>query len=155
MTLVDASASASVSALVKSSFCIDNEATEEINNQYLTWQEANDFCVAAGKFLLNFEQHVAGAAFTDPLTLATVERSGNWEWVLQSNDDDIGRQVVRFLESVFQYNDDDIPGQAAGFFLSSSRWYAYHIPYTYYHENPSEIDGNIAFRCGKFPLLGF
>ena len=112
---------------VTQDFCIDNKATHRVKDGYPTWQEAVDFCEAAGKFLLSYEQHRLGAESTD---FIAVENSGIWEWILKSNG-------------------DDTRGQISGFFVSDFS----HPDYVGYlnRDFHGGRDGYIAFRCGGVP----
>ena len=120
MTLVPASGS------VTDDFCIDNEATYRVKGEYPTWQEAVDFCEAAGKFLLSYEQEKLGAKPTN----SGVRSSGKWEWVSKFNDDYSRAQVGGFFNDV-----DYRGGHDDGLYLSN-------------------LGGRydfVAFRCGGFP----
>ena len=55
------------SGFVADNFCIDNEATQKVNGHNPTWQEAKDYCEAAGKFLLAYEQQKLGAKLKSPI----------------------------------------------------------------------------------------
>ena len=123
MTLVPARGS------VTDDFCIDNEATYRVKGEYPTWQEAKDFCEAAGKFLLSYEQEKLGAKSTN---FKVVRNSEKWEWVLNSDD-------------------DDSRGQVGGFF--------YYDRYRLVNDEylirgyPGLRNYDIAFRCGGVPSL--
>ena len=106
---------------------IDNEATYKVGDQYPTWQEAKDFCEAAGKFLLTYEQHKLGAQSTNS---EVVRDSGGWEWVLKSNG-------------------DDSRGQASGFFFGDGG--RFHDGGFRVHYLPVFRYYGVAFRCGRSP----
>ena len=112
---------------VTQDFCIDNKATHRVKDGYPTWQEAVDFCEAAGKFLLSYEQHRLGARSTDS---TVVESSGRLEWLLKSNG-------------------EDSRGQSGGFFVYVIlRRFNGGLLDRY---DPVKRYFRIAFRCGGVP----
>ncbi|MBI2981311.1 MAG: hypothetical protein HYY44_03275 [Deltaproteobacteria bacterium] len=112
------------SGFVTDNFCIDNEATYKIRDQYPTWQEAKDFCEAAGKFLLSYEQEKLGAKSISP---KVVRNSRRWEWVSKSNG-------------------NDNQGQIGGFF--GDGYYRRNYDECLYHLYPNGRNDDVAFRCG-------
>ena len=113
------------SGSVTNNFCIDNKATYMVGDQYPTWREAVDFCAAAGKVMLTYEQEKLGAKSTDS---KVVRNSGRWEWVLKSNGDDSQGQVGGFFDSDYYRRDD---GELLG------------------RGDPVWRDDYVAIRCGK------
>lgn len=112
---------------VSEPFCVDNKATQNVDGRYPDWQDAVDFCEAAGKFLLTYEQHRLAAKFTRS---QEVVNSGGWEWVLSSSR-------------------DDRAGQYGGFFLYD--FYRYRDGEGLSRYGPGIRGLNIAFRCGVSP----
>src|SRR3989338_4934639 len=110
--------------LVTQDFCIDNKATNRVKDEYPTWQEAVDFCEAAGKFLLSYEQHRLGARSTDS---TVVESSGRFEWLLK-------------------FNGEDSRGQSGGFF--DDDYYRHFYDAYLYRYYPDSRFYCFAFRCG-------
>ena len=111
---------------VTQDFCIDNKATNSVKDKYPTWQEAVDFCEAAGKFLLSYEQHRLGARSTDS---TVVESSGRLEWLLKSNG-------------------EDSRGQSGGFF-NYGNYRHFNGGYLSRYD-PDKRDYDFAYRCGAF-----
>lgn len=114
------------SGFVTDNFCVDNEATQKVGDQNPTWYEARDFCEAAGKFLLTYEQHKLAAKSTNS---SVVKSSGDFEWVLKSN----GNESL---------------GQFGGFFVVDH--YRGLYDEVLGHDDP-DIRSIVAFRCGVFP----
>jgi len=85
---------------------------------------AKDFCMAAGKFLLSYEQHRLAASIRS----VYVRSNYDWEWVLNSSGDDGWGQIGGF----FGFNSYRLRG---GGLLNLDPDYR----------------GGIAFRCGVSP----
>ena len=110
---------------VPNAFCVDNKATQTVNRQDLTWYDARDFCTAAGKFLLSYEQHRLAAMSTMSVD---VRNSHNWEWVLNSSGDDRQGQIGGFFGDGYRVS----IGEGLGRYYPGDRYF-------------------IAFRCGVSP----